>query len=87
MKNYVSHCATKIQKVFKGYYTRHVIVKIKKAFSKVEIKLKAIVIGWKIRKIMKTKEIDNTIVQIKDYARAMNDLVGDLSSQESKRQL
>lgn len=62
LKNYVGHCATKIQKVFKGYYARHVIVKIKAAFNKVEDKLIALVIGWRVRKIMKTKEIENTVI-------------------------
>jgi len=36
LKNYVAHCATKIQKVFKGYFVRKYIIKIKKAFFSVE---------------------------------------------------
>lgn len=61
LKNYVRNCAIKIQKVFKGYHTRHTVVKIKRAFSKVETKLKAMIIGWRIRRIMKTKEIQSLI--------------------------
>ena len=61
LKGYVNHCAMKIQKVFKGHYARKVQMPIKKTFRKVEVVLKAVVKGWKIRKIMKTKEIENMI--------------------------
>ncbi len=32
LKNYVNHCAIKIQKIFKGFYARNIIIKIKRAF-------------------------------------------------------
>jgi hypothetical protein len=43
LKAYVHRCATKIQKVFKGYYCRHIIVQIKRIFKRKEEKLKAVV--------------------------------------------
>jgi hypothetical protein len=55
----VDHCASKIQKVFRGFYARKYIIKIKKTFFNVEDKIQAVVRGWRIRKIMKTKEIEN----------------------------
>lgn len=57
LKNYVNNCAVKIQKIFKGYFARKFIVKIKRAFKGIDEKLVAAVLGWKIRKIMRTKEI------------------------------
>lgn len=59
LRNYVDHCACKIQKVFRGFYGRKHIIKIKKSFYFVEDKMKALVRGWRMRKIMKTKEIEN----------------------------
>lgn len=41
LKNYVNHCAIKIQKVFKGHYARKFIVKIKRAFKGINEKLVA----------------------------------------------
>lgn len=49
LKNYVNHCAIKIQKIFKGYYARHVILKIRRAFKLREKLLNAVVRGWRIR--------------------------------------
>ena len=43
--------------------------------------------GWRLRKIMQTKEIKNYIKQINDYQVAMGDLVGDMSVSERKMQL
>ena len=62
LKNYVNHCATKIQKVFKGHYTRKVTIKIKRAFNTLEEKFSACITGWRVRRIMKTKEIENYIL-------------------------
>lgn len=61
LKNYVHHCAIKIQKIFKGFYARKVIVKIKRVFKDRENFLKAVVKGWRIRRIMQTKEIEQMI--------------------------
>lgn len=85
---YVNNQATKIQRIFRGYYARKVIIPVKKAFGfGREEKLSSVAKGWKIRKIMKTKEIENHIQQIKDYQNAMKDLVGDNSIGDKKIQL
>ena len=62
LKNYVNLCATRIQKVFKGFFTRKVVVPVVKVFSegRDEI-LRSVIVGWRIRRIMKTKEIENYI--------------------------
>jgi hypothetical protein len=63
---YVNKCATKIQKLYRGWYVRERIrpLKIHRLFSAqqnhgghVVQKLGAIVKGWRLRKIMRTKEI------------------------------
>jgi hypothetical protein len=64
---YVNKCATKIQKLYRGWYVRERIrpLKIHRVFSaqqnhsggQVVQKLRAIVRGWRVRKIMRTKEI------------------------------
>jgi hypothetical protein len=66
---YVNKCATKIQKVFRGWFVRERVrpLLIQKAFNlsarkdNVLTRLRAIFLGWRIRKIMKTKEIANYI--------------------------
>jgi hypothetical protein len=57
----VNHCAIKIQKLFKGFFARKYTVKIKRAFRLVDKHLSSIIKGWRIRKIMKTKEIENYV--------------------------
>jgi hypothetical protein len=72
---YVNKCATLIQKVFRGWFVRERVrpLLINKTFNlsgrkdNVLSRLRAIFVGWRIRKIMKTKEIGNYIRQIKDY--------------------
>ena len=62
---YVNKCATKIQKLYRGWYVRERIrpLKIHRLFSsqqhqgRVVQKMRAIVKGWRVRKIMRTKEI------------------------------
>ena len=67
---YVNRCATAIQKVFRGWYVRERIrpLLIQKALnssarrdSRVITRLRALIQGWRVRKIMKTKEIGNYV--------------------------
>ena len=67
---YVNRCATAIQKVFRGWYIRERIrpLLIHKALnssarrdSRVIARLRALIQGWRVRKIMKTKEIGNYV--------------------------
>jgi hypothetical protein len=48
--------------LFRGYYARKYTVLIKKTFRNVENVMNAMVRGWRIRKIMKTKEIENYVL-------------------------
>lgn len=61
LAEYVGKCATKIQKVFRG----HLIRRPKVIGSE---RIAAIVRGWRLRRIMSTKEVANIIREIKDYA-------------------
>ena len=67
LKNYVNHCALKIQKIFRGFYARNIIVKIRRAFKGKERGLVGAVYAWRLRKIMKTKEVEQIVLQIKDH--------------------
>eukprot|EP00347_Sterkiella_histriomuscorum_P004582 403359915 len=87
LKNYVHHCAIRIQKVFKGFYARRIVIKIKRAFRGKEKCLNASINAWRLRKIMKTKEVEQLTEQIKDFNIAMNDLVGDMSVAQRKIEL
>jgi len=61
LKNYVNHCAIKIQKIFRAHYARKYLYTIKKAFFKKEHILVAAVKAWRLRKILKTKEVETLI--------------------------
>lgn len=67
LKKYVESCAIKVQKVFKGHYARKIKIPIKKAFKAIEPRLNGVVAGWRLRRILKTKEIQTYISQIKDF--------------------
>jgi len=87
LKTYINHCATKIQKVFKGHYARKVTVPTKAAFRGLEEVANAVVNGWRVRRIMKTKEIKGMIDQIKEFIRAQDELLNDFSPNKKKDDL
>jgi hypothetical protein len=74
---YVNAKATLIQKVFRGWYLRKRAkpLEVKRAFlgrsnsSRETLleKIKGVIGGWRVRRIMKTREVANCIKQIKDY--------------------
>ena len=53
---YINACATKIQKVFRGYLVRINLRGLQRIFE-VKDKLAALVKGWRVRRIFQTKEI------------------------------
>ncbi len=63
--------------MFKGRFARKILIPVKKAFKICDKRLSSLIIGWRIRKIMKTKEIETLISQLKDYKRAMRDIATD----------
>lgn len=66
---YVNKCAVKIQKVFRGWFIRervrplllHRTLNMSSRKDNVMHRLSALIQGWRIRKIMRTKEIGNYI--------------------------
>lgn len=85
LSRYVHHCATKLQKVYRGHYTRKVTVPVKSAFKTLETTFTAIVKGWKIRRIMKTKEIQCHISQIKEFILAQKEMIQDITPSNKKK--
>ena len=69
LKKYIYFCATKIQTLYRGHRARKVIVPIRRKLGENRELLLAVAMGWKIRRIMNTKEIFLRIQEIKDYER------------------
>ena len=62
LKNYIYYCATKIQSAWKGHFARAVKVMVRRRLGmKRVISLEGLAQGWKVRRIMKTKEVINRI--------------------------
>lgn len=70
LEEYVSKAATKIQKVWRGWFLRTRVkpIAVRRAFYTLSLrgrreillkKVRAVVQGWRVRKIMRTKEIAN----------------------------
>ncbi|CDW80949.1 UNKNOWN [Stylonychia lemnae] len=78
---------TFIKDLTTAHYARKYLVVMKRAFSQKEDLLAGAVKAWRLRKIMKTKEVETLIQQIKDYVQAMDDLIGDFSISERKMEL
>ena len=60
-------------------------IPIKKAFKEVEMSLSSIIVGWRVRRIIRTKEIQNYFSQIRDFKQAIKELKQDRSSDERKK--
>lgn len=80
---YVSKCATKIQKHFRGWYVRTHLrpLKLQQVLGNLRDKLQALVKGWRLRRILRTKEIVTQVRQIKDYQAAYLDLNNNAADQ------
>lgn len=70
LKRYIFFCATRIQTLYRGFRARKVIVPIRRKLGSNVSLLTSVAIGWKIRRIMKTKEILIRIQEIRDYVKA-----------------
>ena len=70
LKRYIFFCATRIQTLYRGYRARKIIVPIRKKLGSNITLLQSVAIGWKIRRIMKTKEIQLRVQEIRDYETA-----------------
>ena len=62
LNHYINYCAIKIQKVYRGHRSRKLDLPIRNRLGKEGVtKLKAIIQGWRIRRIFKTKECKTKI--------------------------
>lgn len=91
---FVNGKATLIQKVFRGWYLRQRVkpLEVRKAFfmrysrrsGGVSLldKMRGLIQGWRVRRIMKTKEVANHIKQVKDYQAAYFDIRQSMQANE-----
>ena len=70
LKRYIFFCATRIQTLYRGFRARRVIVPIRRKLGSNINLLQSVALGWKVRRIMRTKEILLRIQEIRDYERA-----------------
>ena len=58
LKKYIFFCATRIQCQWRGFYARRVRVPVRAKLGLANIRvLEAVAMGWKVRRIMRTKEV------------------------------
>ena len=57
LKNYIIHCVTKIQKVWRGHFVRAVVKPVHVKLGKFWRLLAAVAVGWRVRRIFRTKEV------------------------------
>ena len=61
LKKYIYYCATKIQSLWRGCYARRIKAPVRARLGKRITILEAVALGWKVRRIMKTKEVVNRV--------------------------
>jgi hypothetical protein len=71
LKRYINRNATMIQKNWRGHFVRKVRLPVARRMAGVNMRLEALIVGWRVRKIMQTKEIDMRITQIRDFEREL----------------
>ena len=75
----------------RGYIARRLKVPIKKAIKQRASKIEGVALGWKTRRILKLKEVQNRIKQIKDFAKARKETLKesqkDMSIEEKQKVL
>ena len=62
---FLHHCATIIQSRFKGYQQRKYYKLFKPILHRFKQLLLAVVVGWRIRKLLKTKQMAKKCIKIK----------------------
>jgi hypothetical protein len=68
LNNYINYCAVKIQKVFRGYIVRKLEIPFRKILGQEGLeRLQAVLIGWRVRRIMRLKETKSKIRTIRDH--------------------
>jgi hypothetical protein len=62
LKKYIFFCATRIQSLWRGHFARAVKAPIRHKLGHRRLRvLEAMSLGWKVRRVMKTKEVVNRI--------------------------
>jgi hypothetical protein len=68
LNNYINYCAVKIQKVFRGFIVRKLQVPLRVNLGHKGLeKLQAVMIGWRVRRIMRLKEAKTKIRDVFDH--------------------
>lgn len=70
LKKYIYYSATKIQSLFRAYRDRKIKVPINRKIKDKKAILEAMALGWKARRILKLKEVQSRIKQIRDFENA-----------------
>ena len=65
MKEFVNHCAVIIQSRFRGYMQRKYYVKFLPLYRRFRLLLEGAVAGWRVRQILKTKNMRTARKKIK----------------------
>jgi len=73
LKKYIFWAATRIQSLFRGYQARKTKIPIRRSMRGSIKVLEAAALGWKVRRIMKLKEVKNRVQQIKEFEMARVD--------------
>ena len=82
---FVDYCAKLIQRNWRGYYTRMYILPQIYKIKKFCRNLKAVIIGWKTRKILSTKRMQNHKKNIRDLNLMISEL--SIDSDSTSKQL
>jgi len=61
LKKYIFHSATKIQSLIRGFLDRRIKLPMLRKLGDNARKLRGLALGWKVRRIMKLKEVKNRI--------------------------
>ena len=68
LNGYITYCAMKIQRNYRGYYARRYVTPFRRALGKSRMKkLHAVMSGWKTRQILKMKDVRNKAILVKDH--------------------
>ena len=69
MQEFLNVCALSIQKAWKGHHYRSTYLPSIKSTRHAEEKIRSFIRGWKVRKVMQTREIFTMSQHIKDLAK------------------
>lgn len=90
LNGYITYCAVKIQQTWRGYYDRRYMVPFMQQLGgpKGYHKLNAVIVAWRVRRIMALRDVKGRAQLIIDHdgARQLTDL-SEAELRESRRNL